>query len=200
MPSLFYRISVIKHISSYIFFAIGFFFISFSFPADAALGGEKLTTGAQIPELILNPSGNPESINYLGLKNKKPFSVSRLPAKFILIEIFSLYCPVCHKQAPAVNRIHKIIQQDPALSKDIKMIGIGAGNTLKEIDVYKNKLHVMFPLFADHDFRIHKQLGEPRTPFLILVSSKGRVLLTHSGDIKDFDEFFSMLKKACGHL
>jgi hypothetical protein len=186
-------------IRAYYLFTFGVCLIFSLFLTETVSGAEKVAAGTPFPNIRLNTSDAPESVSSLRLKNPKSFSVLQLPARFILIEIFSLYCPICHKQAPAVNRIYKIIQQDPVLSKDIKVIGIGAGNNLQEINVYRDKLHVPFPLFTDHDFTIHKQLEEPRTPFLILVSSKGRVLLTHSGEIKDFDEFLGMLKKTCGY-
>jgi len=188
-----------RTIRPYFLYAIGICLVFSIFLTETASGAEKVAVGTQLPNIKLNASDAPEAVSSLKQKNPKSFSVLQLGSKFILIEVFSLYCPICHKQAPSVNRIHKIIQQDPALSRDMKVIGIGAGNTLKEISVYKEKLHVTFPLFTDPDFTIHKQLGEPRTPFLILVSSKGRVLLTHSGEIKDFDEFLGMLKKACGY-
>ncbi|OGW36880.1 MAG: hypothetical protein A2Y97_06040 [Nitrospirae bacterium RBG_13_39_12] len=148
-----------------------------------------------ISQFKLNASDSVEATQYLGIINLKSFTISQIHAKFILIEIFSLYCPICHKQAPIANKLYKFIEQDPELSKDIKMIGIGTGNNLKEIGVFKTKFHVPFPVFSDPDFSIHKKIGEPRTPFTILVNNKGKVLLTHSGVVNDLDEFFSKIKK-----
>lgn len=158
-------------------------------------GVTNITSQMSLPQFKLDVSEPAEVKQYLGLKNLKSFAISQIPAKLILIEIFSLYCPICHKQAPIANKLYKFIQQDPRLSKDIKMIGIGAGNNQKEVEVFKTKFRIPFPLFCDPNFDIHKKIGEPRTPFTILVTNKGKVLLTHSGVVEDVDQFLSLIRK-----
>jgi thiol-disulfide isomerase/thioredoxin len=158
-------------------------------------GATNITPQMSLPQFRLDVSDPAEIKQYLGLKNLKSFTISQIPSKLILIEIFSLYCPICHKQAPIANKLYKFIQQDPKLSKDIKMIGIGAGNNQKEIEAYKTKFRTPFPLFCDPDFNIHKKIGEPRTPFTILVTNKGKVLFTHSGIVEDLDQFLSLIRK-----
>jgi len=155
----------------------------------------SISSGSNLPQFKLNAPDDIEARQYLGLKDLKVFYISQLSAKLILIEVFSFYCPICHKQAPVANRLYKFIQQDPKLRKDIKMIAIGAGNSQKEIEVYKANFRVPFPLFSDLDFQIHKKIGEPRTPFTILVTNKGKVLLTHEGVIEDLDEFIQKINK-----
>jgi len=163
--------------------------------ADISYGAEKVSPGATLPRFTLSSPDDPEIQQYLGLKNLKSFTLSQIPAKLILIEFFSLYCPICHKQAPAANKVYKVVRQDPALNKDIKMIGIGTGNNQREVEAFKTNLRVPFPLFADIDFKIHKKIGEPRTPFTILTTNKGKVLLIHSGVVEDTDEFIGKIKK-----
>lgn len=163
--------------------------------ADSAYGAEKISPGTTLPAFTLSAPDDPETKQYLELKNLKSFTLSQIPAKFLLIEFFSLYCPICHKQAPAANKIHKVIRQDPALNKDIRMLGIGTGNNQREVEAFKTNLRVPFPLFTDLDFKIHKKIGEPRTPFTIFTTSKGKVLLIHSGVVEDTDEFIGKIKK-----
>jgi peroxiredoxin len=163
--------------------------------ANSSYGAEKVSPGKTLPSFTLSAPDDPEMKQYLGLKNLSSFTLSQIPAKFILIEFFSLYCPICHKQAPAANRIYKVIRQDPALNKDIKMIGIGTGNTQREVEAFKTNLRVPFPLFTDIDFKIHKKIGEPRTPFTILTTNTGKVLIVHSGVVEDTDEFIGKIKK-----
>jgi peroxiredoxin len=162
---------------------------------DVSYGAEKVSPGATLPRFTLSAPDDPEIQQYLGLKSLKSFTLSQIPAKFMLIEFFSLYCPICHKQAPSANKIYKVIRQDPALNKDIKMIGIGTGNNEREVEAFKTNLRVPFPLFPDLDFKIHKKIGEPRTPFTILTTNKGKVLLIHSGVVEDTDEFIGKIKK-----
>ena len=155
---------------------------------------KALTTEKSLPQITLSLKDDGSTQKYLGLKNSNSFTVSDIQAKFILIEVFSLYCPICQKQAPIANRIYKYIQQNPELSKDIKMIGIGAGNNQREVDVFREIFRVPFPLFTDPDFAVHKKLGEPRTPVTILITKKGKILSVHYGVIEDVEGFIQKIK------
>jgi len=155
---------------------------------------KALTVEKSLPQFTLNFDGNSSTQKYLGLKNNTSFSISYIQAKLILIEVFSLYCPICQKQAPIANKIYKYIQQNAELSKDIKMIGIGAGNNQREVDVYRETFRVPFPLFTDPDFAVHKKLGEPRTPVTILSTNNGKILSVHYGVIEDVEEFVKKIK------
>jgi peroxiredoxin len=179
------------YLSSFLAVLLAGLFLS----ADIASGAEKISPGATLPTFTLSGPDDSETKQYLGLKNLASFTFSQIPAKFLLIEFFSLYCPICHKQAPAANSIYKVIRQDPDLNRNIKMIGIGTGNTQKEIEAFRTTLRVPFPLFTDPDFKIHKKIGEPRTPFTVLTTNKGKVLLIHSGVVEDTDEFIGRIKK-----
>lgn len=155
---------------------------------------KALTVEKSLPQFTLNLNGDSSTQKYLGLKNNQTFSISNVQAKLILIEVFSLYCPICQKQAPIANKIYKYIQQNSELSKDIKMIGIGAGNNQREVAVFKEAFRVPFPLFNDPDFVVHKKLGEPRTPATIITMKNGKILSIHYGIIENAEEFVQKLK------
>jgi peroxiredoxin len=110
--------------------------------------------------------------NYLGISGEGYFKVSQIKAGIVIIEIFSLYCPYCQSSAPEVNALYRMIEQIPDLKDRIKMIGIGAGNSALEVDAFKEKYKVPFPLFPDEDFRIHEDLGGVRTPYFIVIKIK----------------------------
>ena len=158
-------------------------------------GAENPVPRKSLPRIKLPAPDAKDARLYLGIKDAKFFTISQISSKLILIEIFSLYCPICQKQAPVINKLYRFIQQDPKLNKDIKIIGIGAGNNEKEVDVYRKKYRISFPLFSDPHFSIHKKVGEPRTLFTILVGSRNKILLTHFGVIENIEEFLLELKK-----
>jgi peroxiredoxin len=174
---------------------IVYLLISLTVQIPHAYGGESIAKGKRLPRIKLLAPDSKEAKLYLGIKDARSFTISQISSKFTLIEIFSLYCPICQKQAPIINKLYRLIQKDPKLSKDIKIIGIGAGNNEKEVDVYRKKYRISFPLFSDLNFSIHKKLGQPRTPFTFLVSSRGKILLTHFGLIENIEEFLQELKK-----
>ena len=105
-----------------------FFSVSLScYPAYGA-AGKPITVGEILPEFTLTAPGSKEVQQYLGLKDAAPFSLLQVPAKLLLVEIFSTLCTTCMKSAPGMNKLYKFIRNDQLLSNDIKMIGIGVGD------------------------------------------------------------------------
>ncbi len=81
----------------------------------------------------------------------------------------------------------------------IKMIGIACGNDHKEIDVYRKNFRVGFPVFSDKKYEIYGALGNPGTPFLILATTTGKVLMTHRGLVEDLDQLLEEVRDALKH-
>ncbi len=154
--------------------------------------------GIQLPI----PQNNAEK-EYLGLSGKGTFSLSQVKAHLLIIEVFSMYCPHCQHEAPVVNELHGLIEKDASSKKDVKLVGIGIGNTPFEVDVFRKKFNVLFPLFADDDFQLKKiSTDQFRTPtFIVAVIGPGsglKILDVHVGPIKNVEEFLTNVKKSSG--
>ena len=155
--------------------------------------------GEQLPAINLTSPTDKSIRTYLGLTETgiKTFSPTQIDCEILLIEIFSMYCPFCQREAPDVNKLFKLMQNDQNLSQRIKLIGIGVGNSAFEVGIFKNKYNVEFPLFADANFIIHKQLGQVRTPFFIAIASGGKkkdqILLTKLGSFSSPKKFLRSL-------
>jgi peroxiredoxin len=87
-----------------------------------------------------------------------------------------------------------VIQGDEALKKDIKVIGVGVGNTPKQLEAFKTKYRVQFPLLPDQKGEVHSAIGSPQAPSMIVATPAGKVLTTHTGVIKDFDSFLQEIR------
>ena len=153
-----------------------------------------------LPEIDLLLPNNSADLKYLGLSSSgKTFKVGRIKAKITIIQIYSMYCPYCQAEAPNVNRLYAAIENNPAFKDKIKIIGIGAGNTPFEVGTYKRKYKVEFPLIPDEDFKIHKIIGEVRTPYFIAVKMTAdghtEVIYSRLGVLGNIDIFLEQLVK-----
>jgi len=175
--------------------AIVFLLFVFSLAAsNPSVSGNALATiKLPIPQ-------HPDERKYLGVAGKHFFRIPQVKADIIVVEIFSLYCPQCQTAAPEVNALYQMIEEVSDFKNRIKMIGIGAGNSVLEVNAFREKHRVPFPLFPDQDFTIHKLLGEVRTPYFVIVkfdkNRAGRVIYAKEGAFGEAENFLQQIMEA----
>jgi len=91
-----------------------------------------------------------------------------------------------------------VIQDDPDLRSEIRLIGVTVKNTEKQAAGYKAAFKVKFPVFPDENGGISKAAGNPKVPSLILATPGGEVLLVHNGVIGDLDDMLREIRAARG--
>jgi thiol-disulfide isomerase/thioredoxin len=167
--------------------------------APAMALAEPPPEGGQLPSIVLPIPKAPEERAYLGLSGSGTFRIPQIKADVVIVEIFSMYCPFCQKDAPGINELYDKIQKDPDLRNRIKMIGIGAGNSAFEVETYKRTYGILFPLFPDADYVIHQACGEVRTPFFIGVKIQKdrshRIFLSQQGGFPGAQPFLDQILK-----
>ncbi|NPV05262.1 MAG: TlpA family protein disulfide reductase [Syntrophaceae bacterium] len=171
--------------------------------AVPVLGAGQPKPGDRLFDLTLPVPNERADRDHLGLSGwGKTFKIADIKANLVLIEILSMYCPFCQKEAPIVNQLFEAIEKDPAARGKIKIIGIGAGNSAYEVEVFRKRYSVPFPIFPDPDYEIHKKCGEVRTPFFIAVrlnpDGTQDVTYTRLGSFGEVPEFLATLKKSAG--
>lgn len=164
-----------------------FFAFVLTFSSVAAYGAPL--EGEPLPDFDLEAPEKEAAREYLGLQEKGKFNLSQIKADVVIIEIFSMYCPHCQREAPTLNDFYNRIEASQKLRGRVKLIGIGVGNSDFEVDFFRKQYQVPFPLFSDGDFSIHKLLGEVRTPYLIGIKmtpeGSHRVYYAKLGGAKD---------------
>ena len=158
--------------------------------------------GEVLPDMKITVPQNGIDRSYLGLERRGTFTIPQIKATIVIVEIFSMYCPYCQKEAPEINRLYSIIEGNPNLKDKVKLIGIGAGNSSYEVGVYKKKYNVPFPLFPDEDFSIHKCIGEVRTPYFlgVKINNDGthRIFYSQLGKFKGAELFLELILQESG--
>ena len=76
------------------------------------------------------------------------------------------------------------------------MLAIAAGGNTNEIKYLYEQIQYSFPVVPDEKFEVHKLLGEPRTPFTLLVDPEGKVLYTHMGVIENVDAILKLINES----
>jgi thiol-disulfide isomerase/thioredoxin len=104
---------------------------------------------------------------YLGLTGTGAFKLNQIKTQILIIEIFNFYCPHCQQSAPMVNTLYRDIQEKGDIRDKIKIIGLGVGNSAYEINLFKQKYQVPFPLFPDPDNEVAKTFGVKATPTFV---------------------------------
>ena len=166
-------------------------------PPGMASAEKAPAAGDLLVGIRLDTPETPSQRAYLGVSEDGGFVPTAITGQLLVIEIFSMYCPHCQREAPAVNRLYQAIEASETLRGRVKMIGIGVGNSAYEVDHFRKHYQIAFPLFPDEDFIIHKSVGEVRTPFFIIVSigpnDKGRILWTGAGTMDKLETFMNRL-------
>lgn len=175
------------------------------FPVQGVLSAsekELLGVGDVLPDLKLSAPKTSTHKAYLGLTGDSSFQIQDIKADVVIVEIFSMYCPHCQREAPALNKLYHMIENHPTARGKIKLIGIGAGNDIFEVDFFGKKFKVVFPLLDDEDYIVHKAFGKPGTPFFVVVrindDGSSKVVHTQLGGFESPETFFQTVLDKSG--
>jgi hypothetical protein len=159
--------------------------------------------GDLFPPYTFPPLTSAEDLAYLGLSEGKDFTLGDIQADLIVLELLNIYCTSCQKQAPIYNDIFDLVKSDPAMKGKVKWMGVGVGNNQREVESFRSRKRIPFPIVTDIQFKLYEAVGGPggiRTPFTILVrkDEKGRgiVVDSHMGFRREKDEIIEGIKAA----
>lgn len=157
--------------------------------------------GAVFPDLSLPLPQKVEERNYLSI-DQGPFKLSQIKSEIIILEIFSMYCPHCQKEAPNVNALFKAISVNPELKSRIKLLGVGAGNSSFEVNAFRNLYKIEFPLLPDGNLVIHKTIGGVGTPYFFVLRNtsprKLEVIYSKVGSFGEPEQFLKTILASAG--
>ncbi len=167
----------------------------FCLKVHVAVSADLAKAGSYLPRLRLEAPASDQEMRYLAIGDVKSFSIDQIGSPFSLVEIVGVYCPQCHKQAPLFNQLFYMIQKIPDLSSRLKMVAIAVGANTTELAYFKKHLSIPYPVVKDSKFEFYKRLGEPRTPFTMLVTQEGKVLFSHLGVIDNMEKFLYRIRE-----
>jgi peroxiredoxin len=156
---------------------------------------ETPAVGEIFPDVTLPLPNKVEEREYLNIE-QGPFHLSQIDSEIVIIQIFSMYCPHCQKEAPNVNALYRAILARPEMKSRVKLVGIGAGNSAYEVNAFRTLYRIPFPLLPDEKFVIHKQVGEVPTPYFFVLWNRPAartVIYSQVGTLGDPGAFLDMI-------
>ena len=118
---------------------------------------------------------------YLGIAADR-FTLADVQADIIIIELFSLYCAMCAKEAPAVAELFRLAQKKSTPQRKIIVLGIGAGNSADEVARFQKQHAVPFPMVPDQKVIVGRSMKMAITPGFIAYKkqSDGSLVSLHT--------------------
>ncbi len=80
--------------------------------------------GETLPAFNLPIPKNSIERSYLGISGDGFFKIPQIKTKVVIVEIYSMYCPYCQKDAPGINELYNLIEKNPDLKNKIKIVYI----------------------------------------------------------------------------
>lgn len=169
-----------------------------------ALLGTGLAMAAEKEPVVGYNAGNvkfsaplsAEDASYLGLAKPAPFTLKDIKADYVLVESFNTTCPHCMAQAPVLNKLYQMVQNDPKLKNKLKFVSVAQGNDANATKMWQTFHKVPFPVVPDKDSKLGKALNFSPYPVTTVMNKSGKIVWVHVGSFEGADEAFQGIKKA----
>ncbi len=157
--------------------------------------------GDAFPDQTFTAPAQKNRAEYLGVAANATFALSDLKRKYILLQLFNVYCPHCQAEAREFNHAWNLLSR-PALAKDLSFMAVAVGNSLFEVKLFRDKYNVAHPVVLDPDYAFHENVGSPGTPTYFLLKNDGakglKVVWVLEGRYKSPDQFVADVRKHMG--
>lgn len=125
--------------------------------------------GQAVPDVPLAPG--------LGYSGWKAPRLSAIPAKVVVLNLSSYFCPPCHREAPLLNALAALIRKR-GLESRAALVTLSVGDGVEGTARFMREHNATWTFFPDPDFEAHSALGGSPVPaFLILRQGNPPVVL-----------------------
>ena len=124
----------------------------------------------------------------------KPTTLAALRGKVVLLDIFQIICPGCHRAYPQITRMQKEYRES-----GLEVVGLAVAfefhdvQTPEQIRRYVERMKYPYPVAIDRDLiSTFRRYGARGTPFAVLIDRTGRIRYL---DFFRTDRVESMIRK-----
>jgi len=168
------------------------------FCASPLLAAEAEPTVGQVlgPVTFAAPMSAADA-TYLGLAKPGPFTLKDVKSPYVLVEQFNTSCPHCMHEAPILNQLFNLVQQDPNLNGKLKFMAVAQSSDTGPVTAWKALQKVPFPVLPDPNSALGKALNFTPYPVTMVVNNKsGKIVWVQIGAFDNADEPLQGIKAA----
>lgn len=124
----------------------------------------------------------------------RPVSLRSLRGHPVLLEFFAVWCPVCHREAPAIRtltaqygsrglRTMAVLANPYGSNYEVSQ---GKDLTIaspRDLRWYRHTYRANYPLYVDSRFRAVNHYGAGSYPTIYVIDARGKVAYAHQGQI-----------------
>ncbi len=144
-------------------------------PLKAGPFGGDQPVGKKAPEFTLNDI------------NGRPFSLSSLRGKVVLLNFWAIWCPPCIQEFPSFVRLKSSMKGKP-----FEIVSVAIDSPLKNISAFARKKGANFPVLYDGTKKVSRSYTVFSLPTTFLIDREGRIVErffgAHDWDSNEFKE------------
>jgi thiol-disulfide isomerase/thioredoxin len=131
---------------------------------------------------------------YLGLAKAGEFTLKDIKSPYVLVEQFNTTCPHCLAQAPIINKLYNLVQQDPALKAKVKFLALAQGNDANAVKMWTVFNKMQFPQIPDAKSAWGDAVNFHPYPVSVLLNKSGKIVWVHIGSFESAEEALKHIK------
>lgn len=169
--------------------AMIFLFFASSWAAEAEPKVGQTVGNPKLPQPLSD-----QDAKYLGLEKADEFSLQDIKAPYVLVEQMNTACKFCMVQAPVLNGLYHLVNQDPSLKNKLRVLAVGKSNDETGMKMWKLVHRVPFPMIADPSAAFAKALNFSKYPVTLVLEKTGKIVWVHLGALDNAEEALKGIK------
>ncbi|MCK5680895.1 hypothetical protein KAI46_08825 [bacterium] len=132
--------------------------------------------------------------SYLGFfKPRRMFFLTEIKTEILVANVFQTRCPHCQGLTDDLNKLYKTVKKEGFFHK-VKFIGLGYGEDFLEVEYYKKRYAIPYPLFADPRAEKVKVKNIPATFILRMTPAGAKVLYEYYGPLPSAKDLLQIIR------
>ncbi|MFC0214902.1 redoxin domain-containing protein [Paenibacillus chartarius] len=110
----------------------------------------------------------------------KPYKLSDLKGKSVILNFWGTYCPPCKDEMPALQRAY-----DKWKAQGVEYVGANIGENAITVKGFMDQNKLTLPIWMDPEQTVRKQYGVSEYPTTFFISADGRIARKQVGGMTD---------------